>query len=113
MLGHGKRLDELRLAGLADVNLVVSAVGFPAAAELKKMYGRPGWWEHLWAGEHPGRLAECIRQAARTGENQSLFDGAGYVPSWDADACIRPDLGLADLLRIYPAERFLSLGNRS
>ena len=29
-------LDELRLAGLADVNLVVSAVGLPAAAELKK-----------------------------------------------------------------------------
>ena len=34
-------LDELRLAGLADVNLVVSAVGLPAAAELKKMYGTP------------------------------------------------------------------------
>lgn len=106
-------LDELRLAGLADVNLVVSAVGLPAAAELKKMYGTP-WVVGTPVGRSTsGRLAECIRQAARTGENQSLFDGAGYVPSWDAAACIRPDLGLAGLPEDLSGKRFLSLGNRS
>ena len=34
-------LDDMRLAGLADVNLVVSAAGLPAAMELEKKYGTP------------------------------------------------------------------------
>ena len=59
-----------------------------------------------------GRLAECIRQAARTGENQSLFDGAGYVPSWDADACIRPDLGLAGLPEDLSGRKVLIIGEQ-
>ena len=105
-------LDELRLAGLADVNLVVSAVGLPAAAELKKMYGTP-WVVGTPVGRRTsGRLAECIRQAARTGENQSLFDGAGYVPSWDAAACIRPDLGLADLPEDLSGKKVLIIGEQ-
>ena len=105
-------LDELRLAGLADVNLVVSAVGLSAAAELKKMYGTP-WVVGTPVGRRTsGRLAECIRQAARTGENQSLFDGAGYVPSWDADACIRPDLGLAGLPEDLSGRKVLIIGEQ-
>ena len=105
-------LDELRLAGLADVNLVVSAVGLPAAAELKKMYGTP-WVVGTPVGRRTsGRLAECIRQAARTGENQSLFDGAGYVASWDADACIRPDLGLAGLPEDLSGKKVLIIGEQ-
>ena len=105
-------LDELRLAGLADVNLVVSAVGLPAAAELKKMYGTP-WVVGTPVGRGTsGRLAECIRQAARTGENQSLFDGAGYVPSWDAAACIRPDLGLAGLPEDLSGKKVLIIGEQ-
>ena len=105
-------LDELRLAGLADVNLVVSAVGLPAAAELKKMYGTP-WVVGTPVGRGTsGRLAECIRQAARTGENQSLFDGAGYVPSWDAAACIRPDLGLAGLPEDLSGRKVLIIGEQ-
>lgn len=105
-------LDELRLAGLADVNLVVSAVGLPAAAELKKMYGTP-WVVGTPVGRRTsGRLAECIRQAALTGENQSLFDGAGYVPSWDAAACIRPDLGLADLPEDLSGKKVLIIGEQ-
>lgn len=105
-------LDELRLAGLADINLVVSAVGLPAAAELKKMYGTP-WVVGTPVGRRTsGRLAECIRQAARTGENQSLFDGAGYVPSWDADACIRPDLGLAGLPEELSGRKVLIIGEQ-
>lgn len=105
-------LDELRLAGLADVNLVVSAVGLPAAAELKKMYGTP-WVVGTPVGRRTsGRLAECIRQAARTGENQCLFDGAGYVPSWDADACIRPDLGLAGLPEDLSGRKVLIIGEQ-
>ena len=105
-------LDELRLAGLADVNLVVSAVGLPAAAELKKMYGTP-WVVGTPVGRRTsGRLAECIRQAALTGENQSLFDGAGYVPSWDAAACIRPDLGLAGLPEDLSGKKVLIIGEQ-
>lgn len=105
-------LDELRLAGLADVNLVVSAVGLSAAAELKKMYGTP-WVVGTPVGRRTsGRLAECIRQAARTGENQSLFDGAGYVASWDADACIRPDLGLAGLPEDLSGRKVLIIGEQ-
>ena len=105
-------LDELRLAGLADVNLVVSAVGLPAAAELKKMYGTP-WVVGTPVGRRTsGRLAECIRQAALTGENQSLFDGAGYVPSWDAAASIRPDLGLAGLPEDLSGRKVLIIGEQ-
>ena len=37
----GSSIDEIRTAGQADLNLVVSSVGFPAARELERRFGTP------------------------------------------------------------------------
>lgn len=110
-------LDELRLAGLADVNLVVSAVGLPAASELKAMYGTPYVVGTPVGRSASGRLAECIRQAAKTGENQSLFDGtvdavSWDTVSWDGDEAFRPDLGLSGLPDDLSGSRVLIIGEQ-
>ena len=105
-------LDELRMAGQADVNLVVSAVGLPAASELKQMYGTPYVVGTPVGRRTSGRLAECIRQAAQTGENQSLFEGAGNVVPVDAAASLRPDLGLSGLPDDLSGRKVLIIGEQ-
>lgn len=106
-------LDELRLAGLADVNLVVSAVGFPAAAELKRCTERPGWWEHLWAGEHPGVWQNASGRRRGPVKTKACLMVPGMCPHGMQTRASGQIWGLPICLRIYPAERFLSLGNRS
>lgn len=105
-------LDELRLAGLAHVNLVVSAVGLPAAIELKEMYGTPYVVGTPVGGSTSRRLADCIRQAARTGENQSLFECAGDALRRDASVSLRPDLGLSGLPEDLSGEKVLIIGEQ-
>ena len=106
-------LDELRLAGLADINLVVSAVGLPAAAELKKMYGTPWWWVHLWAGEHPGVWQNASGRRRGPVKTKACLMVPGMWPHGMQTRASGQIWGLPVCLRIYPAERFLSLGNRS
>ena len=68
-------LDDMRLAGLADVNLVVSAAGLPAAMELEKKYGTPYVTGTPIGRRTALRLAGLLRLGAGTGKNQSLFGG--------------------------------------
>ena len=106
-------LDELRLAGLADVNLVVSAVGLPAAAELKKMYGPPWGWEHLWEGARPGVWRNASGRRRGPVKTKACLMVPGMCPHGMQPRASGLIWGLPVCLRIYPAKRFLSLGNRS
>lgn len=67
-------LDEMRLAGLAEVNLVVSAVGLPAARILEEMYGTPYVVGTPVGRRTAGRLAELLRISADTGKSRILFE---------------------------------------
>lgn len=104
-------LDELRMAGLADVNLVVSAVGLPAARELEKKYGTP-----YVIGTPVGRriaacLVELLEFSAKRGTSQCLFDVLDeslYVP--DVTNC--QALGLDGLSRELSGERVLIIGEQ-
>lgn len=104
-------LDELRMAGLADVNLVVSAVGLPAARELEKKYGTP-----YVIGTPVGRriaacLVELLEFSAKRGTSQCLFDVLDeslYVP--DVINC--QALGLDGLPRELSGERVLIIGEQ-
>lgn len=68
-------LDELMLAGEADVNLAVSGVGLPVARQLREMYGTPYVTGTPVGRKTARRLAGLIRLGAETGENQNLLAG--------------------------------------
>nr|WP_130790060.1 nitrogenase component 1 [Lachnoclostridium pacaense] len=72
-------LDDMCLAGLADVNLVVSAVGLPAAMELERKYGTPYVIGAPIGRRTALRLASLLRLGAVTGKNQTLFGGEPAV----------------------------------
>lgn len=68
-------LDKMRLAGLTDVNLVVSAAGIPLAMELEQKYGTL-YVVGIPAGKRTAlRLAGLLRLGAETGKSRSLFTG--------------------------------------
>lgn len=64
----GSRLEELRTAGQAQVNLVVSAAGLPTARELWQRFGTPFAAGIPCGDGEDTRLA--MEQAIKTGENQ-------------------------------------------
>ena len=72
-------LDEMCLAGLADVNLVVSAVGLPAAMELERKYGTPYVTGAPIGRRTALRLAGLLRLGAVTRKDQTLFGGETAV----------------------------------
>lgn len=63
----GSTLDELALAGEAEVNLVVSAAGLPLARALWRRYGTP-----YVAGIPVGDVGDNIRRALRTAVNTGM-----------------------------------------
>lgn len=67
----GDTLDTLAQAGGAHVNLVVSAAGLTAAQTLQQRFGTPYVIGMPVAGPWADRLAQALRQAAATGENQA------------------------------------------
>ena len=78
-------LEELRLAGTADVNLVVSGVGLPAARQLREMYKTP-YVTGIPVGRKTAlRLADLMRRGAESGGNQSLF-ATSHDAGRDGDA---------------------------
>ena len=72
-------LDDMCLAGLADVNLVVSAVGLPAAMELERKYGTPYVIGAPIGRRTALRLASLLRLGAVTRKDQTLFCGETAV----------------------------------
>lgn len=72
-MAMGSSLEEIRLAGQAHVNLVVSYGGLAAARELKRLFGIP-YVAGVPVGEQFAKtLAKQICKADRTG-----VDGIGY-----------------------------------
>lgn len=70
----GSTLEEIADTPSADVTLVVSVTGLPAARYLQEKFGVP-FVLGIPAGRAASeRLAELLRLAARTGEPQSLFE---------------------------------------
>lgn len=83
-------LDEIRLAGLADVNLVVSAAGLLAARALEEIYGTPYAVGTPVGCRTAARLAGLLKLCADTGKCLSLFKGNAGGPDSGAactDAC--------------------------
>ena len=82
-------LDDMCLAGLADVNLVVSAVGLPAAMELERKYGTPYVIGAPIGRRTALRLASLLRLGAVTRKDQTLFGGeAAVVETADGEAAV-------------------------
>ena len=72
----GSSLEELAGTPSADVTLVVSATGLPAAQYLYEQYGVP-WVLGIPTGRAASRwIAELLHLAAETGKPQSLFEEA-------------------------------------
>ena len=66
----GDTLDNICRAGEANVNLVVSYAGFPAAGALQRRFGTP-FVAGVPVGQAFGRcVVDALEQALRTGENR-------------------------------------------
>ena len=79
---HNRLLEDICRSSCADVNLLLSSTGLPAAEYMKKEFGIPfvaGIPAH-GVGE---RYFEAVRAAAATGENQYPFRDRGDVPADD------------------------------
>ncbi len=64
--GMGDSLDAISAAGAASVNLVVSALGLPAAEALRAQFGTP-YVVGTPVGAFTGTLAEAMERAVETG----------------------------------------------
>ena len=79
---HNRLLEDICRSSCADVNLLLSSTGLPAAEYLKKEFGIPfvaGIPAH-GVGE---RYFEAVRTASVTGENQYPFRDRGDIPTDD------------------------------
>ena len=82
----GDTLEQLRQAGEADVNLVVSASGLKSARYLQKRFGTP-WVAGAPVGSAAKELLERLRQAAAGGESGPFY-GHGKEEMRDIPQCI-------------------------
>lgn len=102
-------LDEMMMAGEADVNLVVSSAGIKAAETLKKMYGTPYVTGLPVGGRTALRLVRLMEAAACSGEDQILFQQeTGPLDVRDYKA----DLGLMGLPRELSHDKVLIVGEQ-
>ncbi len=128
----GSTLEQLACSGSADVNVVVSALGLPAAKELNALYGTP-YVTGIPFGIRPSAgLLDLIRHAAGTcsltaasvdvdsGRDSGFFFSRTGVPSisvrepvWiigepvfaaSLRRCLRLDFGIRDVRIICPVE---------
>ncbi len=67
-MAMGSSLEEISQAGWADVNLVVSSVGLPAARLLQKKFGTP-YVVGTPVGRFVNQIATDLRTAADTGKS--------------------------------------------
>ena len=82
----GDTLAQLRKAGEADVNLVVSASGLRAARYLQKRFGTP-WVAGAPVGSAAKELLEKLRHTAAGGESGPFY-GCGRKETRDLPQCI-------------------------
>lgn len=68
----GDSLEQIKRAGEAAVNLVVSSVGLRAAKKLREMFGTP-YIVGLPVGGFAGEVLDALERAAKTGENRVAY----------------------------------------
>lgn len=89
-------LEDLKRAGNAAVNLVVSAAGIPAAKTLKKRFGTPFVIGTPLSRRTEEELTALLKEAAEDGKDRVLFKNDGTV----GDGCRPAGLtGLPDSLK--------------
>lgn len=69
----GGGLDEIRAAGRAEVNLVVSACGLGAAEVLRRRFGTPYVVGAPFGTEFSIKVAKALCRAAKTGESETVY----------------------------------------
>ena len=69
----GSTLDEIKNAGCASVNLVISSSGLSAARKLKKMFGTPFVVGTPYGKEFSKQLIDDLKRAADTGESRVSY----------------------------------------
>ena len=98
----GSTLDDLTRAGEANVNLVVSAAGLPAARRLRQRFGTP-FAAGVPVGEAFSRqVLQALETALRTGEDQ--FPCAQRLDGAPALAVIGESVGAGSLAAAVTAE---------
>ncbi len=78
----GSTLEDLRLAGEAEVNLVVSGVGMKIAEVLKKKFGTP-WVAGAMTGKSmTEQILEALKKTASDGQDRIAFPDARPDPEF-------------------------------
>lgn len=70
----GSTLEEMKQAGAAEVNLVVSSTGMPAAKELQKRFGTPYVVGVPMGDQFAAVVMKALEEAISTGKSQIAYD---------------------------------------
>ena len=70
----GSTLEELKQAGAAEVNLVISSTGLPAAKELQKKFGTPYVVGVPMGDQFSAVVMKALDEAINTGKSQIAYD---------------------------------------
>lgn len=81
----GSTLEEMKQAGAAEVNLVVSYTGLPAAKELQKKFGTPYVVGVPMGDQFASVVMKALDKAINTGKSQIAYDKR---TSYDGDTVI-------------------------
>ena len=79
----GSTPEEMKRAGEAEVNLVVSGVGLPAARMLRKLFGTPYVVGTPCGEAFNEKIFVALSESAADGKDRTVF--ADYVPAEDAE----------------------------
>lgn len=99
----GGTLDEIRQAGRARVNLVVSEGGLPAARALRELYGTPYVAGLPYGGRVSEKLFADLAAAAQTGECTVSYEGRDW-PGIPDIAVIGESVSAGSLVRAIEQE---------
>lgn len=70
----GSTLEQMKQAGAAEVNLVVSSTGLPAAKELQKKFGTPYVVGVPMGDQFAAVVMKALDKAINTGKSQIAYD---------------------------------------
>ncbi|AYD41409.1 oxidoreductase [Clostridium fermenticellae] len=70
----GSTLDEIKQSGAAEVNIVISSTGLPAAKELQKKFGTPYVIGVPMGKQFTVVIMEALDKAINTGKSQIAYD---------------------------------------
>ncbi len=105
-------LEDIKQSGNAEVNLVVSAAGLPAARALKEIYGTPFVTGTPVGRRAALRLAALLKEAADSGKDLVLWREEGAFGEDKSGPQTGEILGLAGLLDSLEGKRVLLIGEQ-